>query len=295
METWNRTSKRRRLARSIFGWGSGGGVLLVAAMMALLPAATAATVHPASVIPVSKFGATIGSDTTKGACGKAKIVKSPSWAKKRGTFLGSVSSSAPVCAPQTAPNEGETTTYADLQTTRIHFASSGSYVMNVSWAMKVNETWSLTPFATCTLNYAVPSSMCETWTEDTLYAYVMIDDLSNSTWGEYGYGYSFGSFIDVYTSSFAYFYNSTYGNYSYGSAGAGSFSGTLNESNLLNLTGTSAINHSDQFEVSIYLEISTIALAYSISAKTTGKAAASASINAGTLGNGIKLRSITVT
>jgi hypothetical protein len=278
------------------GFGTTATVLSVAALMVLLPVAAATSSSPMLSIPVKNLGATVSSDTTKGACGVAKLTKSPSWSKAKSLFRASSSSITPACGHQSAPNEAESTGALDLQNSDVKFPTSGSFVLNVSWTMKVNETWSMNPYSSCKVNYAVSTSMCMTYAEDTVYAYVMMYDLSNSSWGQYGYGYSFGTFIDLYLNTFAYVENeSCVGcNYSYGTPGSGSFVGTLNENNLLNLTGTSVINSHDHYEISIYLEVSTLAFAYSVSAKTTGTASASATINAGSSGNGIKLNSIIV-
>ncbi len=283
------------LWRTTAGYATGGAVFAVSVVLMLLPAASAVAVGGTTTIPVKLFGGTLSSDTTKGACGDAKVVKGPTWSKALSSFRGIVNSTAPTCKASTSPNEGEATASMDLQLDNYHFASSGNFVMNVSWVMSVSETWSMIPYSSCTLNYANPSSECMTYTEDTLYSYVFIDDLSNSSWGEYGYGYSFGSSIDVYLNSFAYVENLTYGNYSYGLTGPGAFTGTLNESSTLNLSGMSKINHHDKFDLTIYLEISTLAFAYETDAKTTGHASAGANIDANSGGHGIKLTSITLT
>ncbi|HTT25827.1 MAG TPA: hypothetical protein VMH90_02540 [Thermoplasmata archaeon] len=174
-----------------------------------------------------------------------------------------------------------------IQTKYFHFPSSGSMTLNESWSFTVNETWSMTPYTSCLVNYANPSSECMTYVEDTLYVQPEIWDASNSSWGPYGFGLDFAPSIDLYTFSFAYVENLSCAgcNYSFGPTGSGAFSGTINASSVTNLSGTSVINKADNFYLDLILEIQTITYAFEVGAKTTGTPSASASINMATGGN----------
>ncbi len=292
----------------IAGLGGTSAVAAVALIMVLSPVSQAASAR-ASAISLS---AVVSADTTQGACGKARLALAPSWDKKTGHFLGSVSSSSPKCKAQASPNEAISEEYVQLETESINFASALSHstsapTLYVNWSAKVNESWFMTPYSSCALQYNASYSLCTSYTEDTIYSYAMVDDLTNSSWGQYGYGYSFSNFVDIYTSSFAYSQNySQYycyagsctlygGNYSYGTSGPGSFVGSLSFSNQLNMTGTSAIGPTDHYEVSLFLMIDTIAEAYTEDATGKGHPSASASINVGTHGNGVDLSSIVLT
>jgi len=277
------------------GIGSAGAALAVAALMALVPMTAAAT---PSLIHISPkiFGATISTGTTAGACGTAKITKSPSYSPRSQIFRGSISASSPACKPQSSENEGIAYWEGLMTTTKLAFPTSGNHFLNFSWLFNVNESWSMTPYTHCAVNYADPASICDTYVEDTLYVQPILFDNSNSSWGPFGAGLAFSNSIDLYTFSFAYVQNSSCSgcNFSFGTPGAGSFVGTLNGTNSFNLSGTSVINKADKFSLQIIVEVECLTFAYKVDASTHGTPSASASINAGTSGNGVKLVGATI-
>lgn len=255
------------------GAGSAGLAVAVAALMALAPA----TLGNGVTIPIKSFGVTISTSTTAGACGHAKIVKSLTFSSTTGDLKGAVAAKSPACSHRVSANEAYATDSMNLVNPNFRFPHSGSYKMFVNWSFTVNESWSMTPYTSCTLNYADPNSLCMVYTEDTIYAQPYLYDQSNSSWN--GYGFNFSSPVDIYLKSFAYVENTTFGNFSFGVPGPGSFSGTLKGTNTFSLSGAAAINASNHFTFDIIFEIQTLTFAYAQDARTTGAASAAATID----------------
>ncbi|HEV2317552.1 MAG TPA: hypothetical protein VGV89_08280 [Thermoplasmata archaeon] len=252
----------------------------VALLMVVAPVTNASGLK----IPLKSLGVTISTSTTSGACGSAKVVKPLTFSTVTGTILGSVSAKSPACSHRVSENQAYATDSMNLANPNFHFPRNGVFTLSLNWSFKVNETWSMTPYSKCTLNYADPASICDVYTEDTIYAQPYIYDSTNSTWNANN-GFYFGTSVDLYLNSFAYRQNSTYGNYSFGSAGAGSFAGTLYGNNTFNLMGKAAINASNHFYFYVIFEIQTLTFAYSQDAVTLGAASATASINMSSAGN----------
>lgn len=267
----------------------------VVALMALMPAgqAVSANVH---VIPIKVATQSLNLQTQKGGCGTATIVKPMTYAPGTGVLKGSVAATSPACKRGTM-NEGISTAEMQIQTKDFHFPASGNLTLTQNWTFTVNETWNMTPYTHCKINYANPSSECMTYVEDTLYVQPEIWDASNRTWGPYGFGLDFAPSIDLYTFSFAYVENLSCAacNYSFGSPGPGAFTGTLNASSVTSLSGLSVVNKSDNFYMDLILEVQSITYALEVDAKTTGTPSASASINMATAGNQARLLGVFVT
>jgi hypothetical protein len=294
------------------GLGSAGAVMAVAAIMALTPVASASAANVVLTHPYKGFSESVSSSYSQGGCGRGKINLAPQVSLTKGTFRTDLSSSTPACkGVKRLSNQASAYASMSLETTGLNFAAAlkahGTPRLNVTYSMKVNESWGMTEFSGCTLNYSAPYSTCQAYAEVSIFAYIFLDDESNSTWGPYGYGYAESNFVDIYTMSFAdyqnwsqnycYLGNCTHygGNYTIGTPGAGTFSGVINASNVINLTGSTAIGVHDVYDVEMYFEISVDSGAYTEAATATGSAAAYANVDAGTHGNGIVLDRIALT
>jgi hypothetical protein len=288
---------RKRGYRGLAAFGSGGAAVAVTMLMLLAPLSAATTV----VIPIKKFGSSVGYSVNTGACAKAKQMVAPKWSPATGMFKSAGSATAPKCAPSTSTNFGSWNSQVDL-TTYIHFKANGSYTLTASWKIIEAVSWNQTPFKGCALNYKASFSSCATSASAEIFGFAYLYDTSNSSWGNYGT--LFGTYVNVYNSSYAQNYSSNYcysgtcthygGNFSSPGPTAGSFSGTVYQNSTISAgaTSTSVINHLDTYELIIVLLTFVDAQASVQNAKAVGVGTATAAINIGTLGFGAQLLSV---
>lgn len=276
---------RSRIAGRTAAWGSVGGVAFVAAVMMLAPAASAVTI----VKPYTHFSASISYSVTHAGCAKASFGHLPVWSKKTGLFRTAVKTSAPNCPASSSNNYADGVGSVNLFAA-IHFKSSGNHTITAAWKISEVATWNATPYTGCTFSSA-SFSACIAEADVEVFGYIFIDDLSNSTWGTYGYGFAIGGFNSVFNNTYSEISN--LGNFSGGSNGA--FAGTMAFNSTLNLTGTSAINKADNYTVQIYLQAFCYSAAYAYNgAKGVGKASAVASMDLASTGHAAALSAIVI-
>lgn len=275
------------------GLGTAAGTLAIVALVALVPVSQAASATSRTTVPITDFQTTIATDTQVGGCGSDKLVKAPHFSYTTRLFKGSVSADAPYCKALGSDNVGYAAEGIALTSSNIPFTHNGNYVLRFTWNVSVDGTWSLTPWSICALNYANLASACFVEVEAVFSVVAEIIDDSNYSWGPYGDGVADSTYLVA--SAIDYVGNTSYGNYSSGSTGSGSFSGPLNGTTTFTLSGTSAIVRSNTYTVALYLDIYAYVAAYAVYAKAAGKASASASVNCATGGNQAFLRSITLT
>lgn len=276
-------------------YGSAGAVLGVAALMLLLPVASATIITK----PFHGWTSGISYSVSQSGCSHAKQTKIPTWHKLTGVFQTGGTAKSPACRSSPSANSAYWGGSLNLNG-NLKFLTSGTHNVTVTWKLAMAEAWSLTPFSGCTLNYAASFSTCAAYAEVSIFSYIFITDTSNSTWGTYGYGYAIGGFLDYYnyTSSQNYsenFAGSHYGgNFSYGN-NSGSFTGTTVQSSMITLSGTSAINKTDKYTAQIYFSVGADTGAYIQNAKAVGSASAAASVNMAGAAYGATLGSISIT
>lgn len=290
------------------GAGAAASVLAVSAIMLFVPIASAASASATISRPYTSLGSSTSFNAQQGACGHASVIKTPSWKSATGEFRSVLSSSAPLCKNKISANVAIAGASLNLIAAKVNLASvlksSLPPTLNITWLMHVNETWDVSPYSGCVLNYNASYSICQSYAEDSIYGSTELIDLTNSTWGN-GYGYEYASF-DIYASTFEYVqnYSQNYycgvpvychggGNYSFGTIGPGAFTGVVTGVNDFNLTGTNAIAPHDHYELQIGLSFEAIAESYTQSAKGIGHSSSSAYENIGTHGNGAVLVNIT--
>ncbi len=284
---------RKAVGRGVRHGGliAAAGTFLVVLLVALVPVSQAAAARPLTIIPINSLADTYYTVTDYGGCATAKVVHAPAFSYTTHEFKGAAATTAPYCPSGWSTNEGTVNEELVLQTTPASFAHSGNYLVKFVWNFTVDETWDFSPFSKCVINYANPTSECATGAWVELEALAVIYDDSNSTWGPYGEGYAESGVVAAVTSN--YVENFTFGNYSGGPTGAGSFSGYVNGTTTLHLSGSSSIVRSDTYTIQALVAVDAGAYALAVNAKATGKALASASVNCATAGNHGLLRSVT--
>ena len=285
------TMRGNRLGR-LGVWGGGGGALALAALLVLSPLSAGATVIHA---PYKSFGKQTFYGIGLGGCGKVKG-SAAVWAAPTATLHASGTATAPACKPSASINMGEYQAQASLSDV-MKFKTAGSHNISSAWAFKVSDSWTTTPYTGCKLNYAVAFSTCVTTSEVELYTYSYLYDQNNGSY------FNFGTFLNHanYTTQQNYSQNYCYGgtcthyggNTTFGGP-PGSFTGTMTGATNITVTGATAVNAKDSYQLWIVLVVFVIAEAYIQNAVASGVGTAAASVNLATLGNGATLTSVTV-
>jgi hypothetical protein len=277
--------------------GTTAAFVAVAALMFLAPLSAAAT--GAILVPKRSIGATTQLDVQLAGCGKAHVGKAPHYATKTGVFLFSGTASAVPC--KRAPMGSSAFNVGDLSMSApIKVKASGNYVINMTWRVTQTSSWNMTPFSSCTLNYAASYSICLVEAEVSVYAFTYLYDSNGSYFNFGGAGASFNPFNISYVENYSQNYNCAPtcthggGNYSYGGL-TGTDKGTFVRSTVLNASGSYALTKGTTYTLEVIFEEFASAYAEVESATATGTPSAFASMNAGTGGNSAQLQTVTVT
>lgn len=284
MGGWNGGSDRRR--GRFWALGSSGGLLAIAAVMVLAPAAAGA-VHTSVVLkaPYKHFTVATFSTTSAVACGKAKVVSAPHFIPKTGLGGFADSGVAPACPtlPPNIANRGDASSQFSIV---VPIKPIGTHIFVIaSWNFTASGIEHLLS-GKC-VNTAAASSNCYQSAEFYLFgdAY-LLDTTNGSTY------FSSNFWPGVFNLS---------SNYTFCSSGActhtvsggtgGAFSGASPFSWYVNAT---TLNKTDSFvlEVDVFGGVLTELDGYN--AHVTG-GHADATLNFASTGNGAKLNSLTIT
>ncbi|MCI4331061.1 MAG: hypothetical protein L3K19_04360 [Thermoplasmata archaeon] len=286
--------KRKRGLGRIAGLGSAGAAFAVMAMMLLVPVSAGAGASGLVSIPIKHFGVSTSYSVSNGACGKVKQFVAPHWSGT--TFLAGTKAMAPKCKTSASQNFAAWDAYVNLQTP-IHFKTSGSHTISVSWAVTESAAWNITPFSSCALKYADPQSYCEVYSDVFVTGYAYLVN-ANYSYDNFVSGSGFSNFTDVenYSSNYCYTTCTHYGGNTSSAGGtAGTFTGTGYQNETISATGTYAVNASVAYTLYVTLLVIADVAAEVFDAHATGAGSASAVMNLGTLGNGAALVGVTVT
>lgn len=295
MRSGNRTSDRTNRISRLLGYGSAVAALAVTAMMLLVPVSQAAGVSTLTSIPFKSIGVSTSVSQSSGACSKAKTLTMPHWT---GTaFLTSAKVTSPKCRAQASPNFASWDAYVNLQVP-IHFKTSGSHNVSVSWHLTAAGSWLVTPFGGCSLNYNVPQSYCESYADVfvTGYAYLVDANYSYFNFVSGSSGVNNYSTVENYTNEVCSGSSCTHYTSNYSTATlSGSVSGSSYQNETVGAFGTYAVNKTVSYTLYATLLVIVDVGAEIFNAKAITGGSAAASMNMGTLGNGAALVGITVT
>ncbi len=293
----NRRSLPKPMARPIrlTVVGSTAFAFLAASLMLLSPASASVTSGVVIIAPYTHVGASIQVSSGFAGCGKFTVQKQPKWAPKTGTFRTSATSNASGCQSPGLGTEAQWYTYLDLSIP-VTITANRSYTVNETWALNMLDSWAVTPYTHCKLNYAAALSECLATASVELYTYTIFEDLTN-----YTITFSFVSAIADYATVENYSQLSCVstpctpigGNYSFGSGTGLSGSNTYVTSIYNNFT-TPVLNASHAYEVYVTFLVETDSEVELDNAKAKGTPSAEAKFNMGSLGNGALLRGIKI-
>lgn len=258
--------------------------------MALSPATASVTGSIVIGAPFKSMGSSIQISTSVAGCGAYKVEKAPSWNKKTGEFRTAASSTASGCASPGIGTVAQWYTYLDLEQP-ITISANRAYQVNETWLVSATDSWNLTPYKSCKLNYAAPSSDCLATAGSEIYSYTIFEDLTN-----YSETFSFVTFLTNFSTVENYTYCSgspctpSGGNFSSGAL-SGSFSTTFYGYN--NFT-TAVLNSTHKYEIYVVFLAETFAETQLVNAKAKGTASAAAAFNMGKGGDRAKLLPIRI-
>lgn len=308
-----RKSNSTRSGR-ILAFGGTGFALSVAMLMVLAPATGAASAHPAVVL-IAPYKGTISSPniyTDLQGCGTLKSVPAK-WAPSTGGVTTSVSAAAHTCGKSfgsVGANSYASASPGLSVAVPFKVGSNGNHSVAVSFSLSVATTSAYAaPFCKLGVNYAPAKGQysygyCEAGADVYIQVSAQLADLNNGSYYAYNYSYA-ESYNDSYTENYSDCYNyagtptcynsngsHTYaGAYSYNAAGAMSASGSSTFTLWTN--GTMMVKgHHYAVVLSLYIGCSVFAEKYNVIGPWAGSA--SGSVNMGTLGNGMVLKSVTI-
>jgi hypothetical protein len=300
----------------LLAFGTTGFATAVALLMVLSPV-SAGAVHPATVLKAPYKGTTSspawyagvsGCGTTKGTAGK--------WTPLTGGAAGSGSATAKTCGKSLGYVGGYNSGYWEsalsvaipfkVLTTSNHTLATS---ITVTAARSMAVTHGLCPTKIIHYPpalYSYESAGCQVGGSVYMEAYAQVMDLSNSSWYHYNFSYSFvennsgwENFSSCYnygtptcsnvSGNFSYHYS-----YGYNSPGAMtcSLSGTCSFTLWSNSTAPMPKTDRWALELSFYVEVSAYADQSNVAGPFVGTS--SASMNMATLGNGMKVNSVTI-
>lgn len=282
-------------------WNRAGiGAAALAAGVSLLmigaPISSAATAGIVFTHPYNSWGAYTQLSTESAGCGVEKTLSPVKWTKTSGLFHASAKTAAKNCKNPVTGNIGFWYTYLTLER-YVSFPANGSANLNVSWKVVSNATWSVTPYTSCALNYAVYYSTCFASADVFVYSYAYLEDESNFSY--FYFGSTSPSLVSHYASVQNYSQNYCYSGTCYhygGNFSSGNLSGSVSGPSLgyINLTAGTVVA-GDTYLIVISLLAEVISEVQVTNAVSTGAAAASAQLNMGTLGNNAFLAKVALT
>lgn len=277
--------------RRIGRWSTmagGAGVLAVAAVMMLAPAAAAASPAVVYRAPYKNLPESSSFGVSNAGCAKGKSIKAPSWSSKKGVFKVAGSVSAPPC--KVGSNAYSYSDWDGSWNTQqgFYFTSNGSHSVSWAWKLKMSDSWKTSSY-TCNLNYKATYSECYSWAYVYVEAGFEVFDETNFS----QFNVAFSTITTNSSGSENYSASGSGGNFSFGSPGA--WSGVYSGTTVANMTGTYAIaNDSNEYYMYFTVIAIAIAYAYTTSAGSSSPVTASAAVNMGTGGNEFSLQSITI-
>jgi len=297
--------------------GTTGFALAITLLMVLSPMSAGASVHPATVLKApykgtasspSWYGGTQGCGTAKGSSGK--------WTATTGVLTGSSTTTAKTCGKVIGYVGGYNSGY---------WSSSVEVAVPIKILTTANHSIGVGATVTSTTTYAYNHGACPTklihyppaygsyqyaYCEAGVYVYwelyASLVDLSNSSWYKHNYTYVeayndsyYQNYTDCYNYGTVTCYNTT-GNHSYhgpfGYNAPGYLGCSLSGSCSFTLwtNSTAPMPRTDRWAVIVSLYMETNGYASSVNVAGAFLAAATASMNLATLGNGAKITSVTI-
>jgi len=288
---------RKRLANN---WGrigalaTTGGVIAVAAVMLLLPAASALTISR----PFKGYAISLQDNKSYGGCGSIHEIKAPKWETKAGMMIGDGTATSAACkGSKSSANLADWITTANLVGS-LHFKANGTHNLTNLWKVAWTASWSVTPFVGCKLNYSAAFSECYASAEVEFYGQELVYDQTTGTnfalaQSPTGFPASFAnySYAENYSSNSCPTCTPSGGNFSSGSALSGTFTGTtLANATIVNYT----VNNVDTYYYNIFCIVWVLTTAETSNAHATSGGVASATANFAGTGRGVTLGGIVI-
>ncbi|HZY70566.1 MAG TPA: hypothetical protein VFF67_06285 [Thermoplasmata archaeon] len=273
----------------------------VALLVLIAPLAVGASAPTVLRAPYKHTTVSYGSGYTYSGCARASIPRSPYWLPTTGLAGFSERAVANACPPLLggigSDSVGSYTASFDPNVP-IHFTTNGGHVVTVNWSLTVAVRTAASITGTCPLAQPVKVgqysySDCYAATLIDLGVFANLHDITNgsyvySTMNWYGmYNYSVQYNDSSCSGAACNYYNNSYGSFV-------NFTGTIGSAWVFNASGYQSINASHKYEIRMslngwgYAELFGYPYGYSAARLTSF-------INAGTLGNGWTLTSITIT
>lgn len=310
-------SKANGTVRNAKYGATAGSAFAVTLLMVLVPASAGAGAH-ATVVLKAPYKGTLGSPNVYlswNGCTKAKMVV-PKWSALTGTATGSESNAAKTCPKSIGTVGAYNSAYASggIQIAiPFKIGTSGNHSIASSWTVTLATTQSFTSSGCPAKSivyppplYSYQNAYCEDGANLGISFDAYVVDLTNGSY--YGTNYSYAaSYNDSYWANSTYCYNYgtptcsnksgflSYGySYGYNDPGWSSFAFGTPTTFTLWTNGTSMVK-TDRW--ALILSVGTDAGAFVDTSHLLGpwSATAMGALNMGTLGNGAKLNSVTIT
>lgn len=286
---------RSRVGRRLAAAAVGGSAALVAALMVLTPVAAASVGVGTTIAPYKGFGVVPYNSWSQGGCGHAKVVKNAHFSLKTGTGGWVDTASAKSCkAIFGSSSQGYASGEIELEIP-VH-VSSGSHSIDLNWTVTVNSMESITLKGSCPSVTAPPSGYsyqyCSVYGDAYMYAYSYMYDTNGTFLGYGGFTSVVSNYTEVYNDTYCYNGNCSSYNYSTPMT-SGSFAGSMMFDQVISPSVSFKATH--HYVIIDYIYGGASAGVYGYPKSGYVGSSAVASLNAGTLGNGVSLNFITIT